>query len=218
MVPMLVLDITIPIITFQGARSQGASETTAYLLAGVGPLTGIAGHVARTRRVDVVSAVFLGMYLVSAALAAVPGAVGKLLLLKDCAISAGLGLLCLGTLAPPAPKPLMFYFGRRFGGDGSDADRQLWEDRWATLPRFRAMVRRLTVLWGGGFLAEAVIKVVVAETVGFETAYVVNQVVPLVLIVGLVLATVTHVRRVGEEGEWRRAREGGVSGAPAGSR
>ncbi len=95
--------------------------------------------------------------------------------------------------APPArprscgPRPLMFYFGRRFATDGSPAGLAAWERYWQRSPTFRRSNRTMTVVWGAVLVAEAAIRVVAAFTLPASTVVGLSAVVPLVVI-GLLMA------------------------------
>jgi hypothetical protein len=116
----------------------------------------------------------------------------RLLLLKESAITGLFGLVLLGSLL--APRPLMFYFGRRFAGGGQPERIAWWNGLWQ-YPGFRRSQRVLTAVWGSVLLVEAVLRGVLTYVLTTGTMVVVNNVVPPVVIALLVAFTVTYARR-----------------------
>ncbi|MDO5745023.1 MAG: VC0807 family protein [Micrococcaceae bacterium] len=92
------------------------------------------------------------------ALAFIPGS-PQFLLARDALITAGTGLWFISTLRASRPivytltKPLLEGRLRWPGG---------WEKHWESAPRFRRMWRVSTILWGSGFLLDALLRVALA--------------------------------------------------------
>ena len=81
-----------------------------------------------------------------------------------------------------------------------------WNGLWR-YPGFRATQRGMTALWGGAFVAEAVVRAVLTYRLPVPTMVVVNSVGPAVVIAVLVVVTVLWARRARRAGEAHRARE-----------
>ena len=75
-------------------------------------------------------------------------------------------------------------------------------------PSFRHSQRMITGVWGACYLAEAVAKVIWVLMLPFDTAYLLNQVVPLVISVALMGWTIWYANRTRRAGEQRAAAAG----------
>src|SRR3954453_15363854 len=95
---------------------RGFSEVAALIISGIGPVIDLAITMLVSRRVDEFSLIVL-VFLVIGVITSLLFDDPRLLLLKESAVSGLFGLVLLGSLL--APRPLMFYFGRKFatGGD-----------------------------------------------------------------------------------------------------
>lgn len=148
LLPTLVLSIITPLVVFNVLKSHGASDFAAYLWASVGPLVETVGMAAIKREADKVAMLILGVTVVSAVLTAVGDTSPTMLLLKDSAVTGAFGVICLATLLPFAPRPLMFYFAQKFGTGGDDAGMYRFEGMWQAYPGFRRSFRVMTLAWG----------------------------------------------------------------------
>lgn len=196
--PTLVLGVIAPLVVFDVTKSHGASDFAAYLWASIGPLLETVLSTVRTRRMDKISAFIAGLTVVSALIAAVGGTSDTLLLLKDSAVTAAFGVVCLVTLTPLVPRPLMFYFAQKFSG-GTEEGMERFDALWRARPEFRCSFRVMTAAWGIGYLAEAAVKVIVAETFSFSLAYNIDQVLPAVVFAALTAWTVRYAGRMRRE-------------------
>ncbi|MFE9429067.1 VC0807 family protein [Kitasatospora sp. NPDC006697] len=201
-------NIVAPILIYNAAHGH-TSEYVALLLTGLGPVVDIAIYLAWHRRVDE----FAMISLIFVALTVIVSFIGphdaKLLLAKDSAITALFGLLCLATLA--APRPLMFYFGRKFATDGTPEAVAWWNGLWQ-YPGFRTVQRNLTIGWGIGYLLEAAIRLVCVYTMSHGAVVTVNSVLPYAVTGLLVLWTITYARRAQARGAAARAAMAAAAG------
>ncbi|MBW0105693.1 VC0807 family protein, partial [Pseudonocardia sp. KRD291] len=191
-VQMILLNVVVPIVVYDVLTGRGYGEVTALLLSGVGPLLDMLITIVRSRRVDEFSVVvlaFLAVGVVTSLLFSDP----RLFLLKESVATGVFGVIMLGSLVV-APRPLMFYFGRRFATGGVPARIEWWNGLWR-FAGFRRTQWVITATWGTALLAEAVIRVVLTYTLPVATMVVVNNVAPLVVIGLLVLWTVTYAKR-----------------------
>jgi hypothetical protein len=178
------------------------SEYVAVLLSGLGPVIDVVIYLAWHRRVDefaVVSLIFVGLTLIVSFIGPHDA---KLLLAKDSAITGLFGLFCLATLF--APKPLMFYFGRKFATDGTPEAVAWWNGLWQ-YEGFRTVQRNLTIGWGLGYLLEAAIRIVCVYTLSHSQVVTVNSILPYAFTGGLVFWTITYAKRSRARGEAARA-------------
>lgn len=124
-----------------------------------------------------------------------------------------IGALCVATLF--APRPLMFYFGRKFGTDGTKEGVAYFNGLWQ-YPDFRGAMRRMTTVWGVAYLVEAALRVALAYTLSVDTMVWVSPVLIYGFLVSLIFWTVRFSKRTRAEGE-ARARASAASAAEAGS-
>ncbi|MFT4217661.1 MAG: VC0807 family protein [Micropruina sp.] len=195
----MVFDIGLSIAIFSVAKDLGASDLAAYLYSSVGPLVGMAIEFVRHRRIDIVGVVILAIIALSLAVTLIGSHDPTVLLLKDSALTGGLGVVILASLTPLFPRPLMYYLGRKFGTDGTAAGAAWWASLWQ-YPSFRRSQRVITGAWGAGYLGEAIAKVAWVLTLPFDTAYLLNQVVPLVITVVLMAWTMWYAARTRRAG------------------
>ncbi|GAB2751560.1 VC0807 family protein [Kitasatospora kifunensis] len=190
-------NVVAPILIHNFAHAHGASEFTAILLSGLGPVADTAVYLAWHRRVDefaVISLIFL-------ALSGVAALVGphdaKLLLAKDSLVTGLFGLVLLASLV--ASRPMMFYFGRKFATDGTQEQVAWWNGLWQ-FEGFRRVQRNLTIGWGIGFVIEAVLRVVFVYSLSNGQALAVNNVLPYAFTGGLIFWTMKYARRAQARG------------------
>jgi hypothetical protein len=195
-------NVVAPILIYNQARSQGASEFTAILLSGLGPVVDIAIYLAWHRRVDEFAIVSMIFVVLTGAVSLVGPHDARLLLAKDSAVTGLFGLLCLVTLL--APRPLMFYFGRKFATDGTPEQVAWWNGLWQ-YEGFRTVQRNLTIGWGIGYLVEAAVRIVLVYSLSHGQVVTVNSILPYAVTGGLVFWTITYARRARAKGAARAA-------------
>ncbi|MCC9311341.1 hypothetical protein LN042_30495 [Kitasatospora sp. RB6PN24] len=194
-------NVVAPILIYNHFHGH-TSEYVAVLLSGLGPVLDIAIYLAWHRRVDEFAVVSLTFVLLTVVVSFIGPHDAKLLLAKDSAITGLFGLLCLVTLL--APKPLMFYFGRKFATDGTAEQVAWWNGLWQ-YDGFRTVQRNLTIGWGVGFLVEAAIRLVCVYTLADSQVVTVNSFLPYAFTGGLVLWTMMYAKRARARGEAARA-------------
>lgn len=200
-----VFDIGLAIAVFLVAKHRfGASDFVAYLVASVGPVIGALISLVRVRKIDGVAIIILINLLLSAAVTFIGSHDPKILLLKDCVLTGGFGLVILITSIAIFPKPLMFFFGLKFGTDGTKEGTQQWYWLWDTIPQFRRGQIFLNNVWGIGFMVEALVKAICVFVLPYGAAYAVNQIAPFVLLAGLIYYSMRFGMKQRREGEARR--------------
>jgi hypothetical protein len=190
-VQTILLSVVAPILIYGWLTDRGFSEVSALIISGVGPVVDLAITMIVSRRIDEFS-VFVLVFLVIGVVTSLLFDDPRLLLLKESAVTGLFGLVLLGSLL--APKPLMFYFGRRFATGGTPERIAWWNGLWQ-YPGFRRTQRVMTLVWGVVLLAEAVLRGVLAFVLPVGTMVVVNSVLPPVVIALLVLFTITYAKR-----------------------
>ncbi|MGH3434857.1 MAG: hypothetical protein ACRDRN_00150 [Sciscionella sp.] len=119
LVAVMVLEIGGGIGLFHIAKGIGGNDVEAYLTGSIAPLLGALVVWARSRKFSGASAAMFAFVALSAAAAVVVGRTdSKVLLYKDCATTALAGLV-FGLSCVLMPRPVVFYFGQRYGTDGT---------------------------------------------------------------------------------------------------
>lgn len=223
LVVMGAFDIGLSIFVFFLLRSLGASETFAYLGAGVGPIVGMVVSWLRTRQVGGVSIIILVVILISALVSLIGSRDARILLLKDSVLTGGFGVVTLLSAIPVFPKPLMFYFGLKFATDGSRQGVRSWYEMWPKYPQFRSVQYVINTVWGLAFVVEALVKAACTLTLPYDIAYTVDQVLPLGVLAGVIAWTTWYGLRKQRQARARMTAAGlgeeadAIFGAPTGS-
>ena len=144
-----------PYATYLALRAYDVGVVPALAAGAIFPVTAIIVGFVRKRRVDA-----LGMIILVATAASILGSMlftsPYLLLAKGSLLTGGIGTLFLLSLA--ARRPLIFYLASTTGQDA--AGRAEYEEMWQTEPRYRSLMRRLTLVWGIGLYCEASLRLV----------------------------------------------------------
>ncbi|WMX48226.1 VC0807 family protein [Streptomyces roseicoloratus] len=203
--------IVAPILTYGALTDRGWSEFGALLVSGAWPVLDTVIHLIWHRKVDELAIVTLFFLVLTAVVSLVGDHSARTLLVKDSAVTGLFGVLCMVTLF--APRPLMFYFSRRFATDGTPESHAWWNGLWQ-IEGFRAVMRRMTIVWGVAYLAEAVTRIVLSYALSVDAMVVVNPILIYGTLGLLILWTVRTGKRSRAEGEARAAE---AAAAAAGS-
>ncbi|MYT22299.1 hypothetical protein GTW69_18710, partial [Streptomyces sp. SID7760] len=150
------LNVVAPILTYNQLHDHGWSEFSALLVSGAWPVLDSAISLAWRRKLDEFAIVTLVFLVITAVVSLVGAHSARALLIKDSGVTGLFGLLCLATLL--APRPLMFYFGRKFATDGTPESTAWWNGLWQ-FDGFRRTMTVMTTVWGIAYLAEAAVRV-----------------------------------------------------------
>ena len=191
-----VFDIAGPLVAYNLLRSAGFSAVIALVLSGVFPAAGVTIGIAAHRRVDALGILVLAGIVVGAVLGLVSHN-ARLVLDEGSVVTAVFGLVCLGSLA--TPKPLMYRLAVEFIGPDT-AQGQEFTGLWQ-YPEFRRVFRVITTVWGIGFLAEAVARVVIVQHTSTGTALAISKVLPYAVAAVLTAWTVGYGRYQKRKGE-----------------
>jgi hypothetical protein len=107
-----ILEIGGSITLFHLARRMGASDVVSYLVGSIAPVLGGLAIWVKARKFSGASAAIFTFTFISAVIALAGSTTPKMLLYKDCAATALVGLVFLGSCVL-ARKPLVFYFAQR---------------------------------------------------------------------------------------------------------
>ncbi|WP_145905077.1 VC0807 family protein [Kitasatospora viridis] len=197
----IAFNVVAPILIYNHFHGH-TSEYVALLLSGLGPVLDIVIYLAWHRRADEFAMISLLFVAITVVVSFIGPHDARLLLAKDSAVTGLFGLLCLATLA--APRPLMFYFGRKFATDGTPEQVAWWNGLWQ-FEGFRTVQRNLTIGWGVGMLVEAVVRIACVYSLSHGTVVTVNSVLPYAFTGVLVFWTMSYARRAQARGAARAA-------------
>lgn len=206
------LNVVAPIITYNVlTEDRHWSAFSALLLSSAWPVLDSVISLAWRRKLDEFAVVTLVFLVITAVVSLVGAHSARALLIKDSGVTGLFGLLCLATLL--APRPLMFYFGRKFATDGTPESTAWWNGLWQ-YEGFRTTMNRMTLVWGLAYVAEALVRVFLAYTLSTGTMVVVSPIMIYGVLGALGVWTAMYGKRSQAEGE-RRAAE--AAGAEAGA-
>jgi hypothetical protein len=192
-VQTILLNIVAPAVTYGMLTDTGIGEVPALLLSGIWPALELLLTLVVSRRIDEFSVLVL-IFLLVGTVAPLLFDDPNLLLIKDPAVSGLFGVALLASLL--APRPLMFYFGRRFATDGTTSGAAWWNGLWQ-YPGFRRSQRILTVVWGASLLVEALLQIELTFQLPFGAVVVVDNTLPYLVLALLVGGTMLYGKRAG---------------------
>ncbi|MFG2112002.1 VC0807 family protein [Streptomyces sp. NPDC048718] len=204
------LNIVAPILTYGALTDHGWSEFTALLLSGVWPVLDTVVNLVWHRKLDEFAVITLFFLALTAVVSLVGAHSTRALLIKDSAVTGLSGALFLGSLF--APKPLMFYFGRRFATDGTPEGAAWWNGMWR-FEGFRAVMRRMTIVWGVSYIVESITRVVLSYVLATGTMVVVSPILIYGTLGLLAVWTMRTAKRSRADGAARMAAAAATPGA-----
>jgi hypothetical protein len=167
------------IALFHLARHSGVSDVGSYLVGSIGPVVGGFLVWIKTRRFSGASAAIFAFTAVSALIALIGSTSPKVLLYKDCAATALIGLIFVGSCLV-ARRPIVFYLAQRYGTDGTRDGMAVFDQMWTTYPGFRRGMYVIGYLWAALFLLQAGVTTLIIKQSSYSTGYNYDQVLPLV--------------------------------------
>jgi hypothetical protein len=176
-----VVEIGGSIALFHLARSLGASDVASYLVGSIGPVVGGVMIWARARKFSGASAAIFAFTILSAVIALVGSTNPRVLLYKDCATTAAIGLI-FAVSCVVADKPLVFYMAQRYGTDGTHDGMAIFDMMWTTYRDFRTGMYVTSCWWAALFLIQAAGTALIISRTSYSTAYNYDQALPLIAI------------------------------------
>ncbi|MFE9002234.1 VC0807 family protein [Streptomyces sp. NPDC007875] len=198
----LTLNVAAPILTYNVLRDHGWSEFAALLLSSAWPVVDGAVHIVWRRRLDELAIVTLVFIVITAVVSTVGAHSARALLIKDSAVTGLFGLLCLATLL--TPRPLMFYLGRKFATDGTEASTAWWNGLWK-VDGFRKAMLTMTTVWGVAYCMESAVRIVLSYTLRTDTMVVLSPVLIYAVLASLGVWTGVYGKRSRRKGQARAA-------------
>jgi hypothetical protein len=207
----LLFNVALPLVTYFLLTGAGWSAVPALLVSGAWPSAETVAVLVIRRRIDELGLISL-IFIALGVIAGLGFNSARLVLVKESAVTGLFGVLVLVSLL--APRPLMFYFGRKFGTDGSAESIAYWNGLWQ-YPSFRRTQRVISIVWGVAFLAEAGLRVALSYLLTTSAMAVVSSVLPIVVIAALVAWTMSYGRRARAAGLKAAAAAAAQATAPA---
>jgi len=200
---LTALEIGGAIGLFHLAQSFGAGDVAAYLIGSIAPVLGALAVWIRSRKFSGASAAIFAFTALSAVVAVVGSTDSKVLLYKDCATTALIGLI-LGLSCVLMRRPLVFYFAQRYGTDGTREGMAAFDQMWVAYPGFRRTMYQISVVWAVVFVVQAGVTALIIASTTFGMAYNWDQILPIVALVVAMIVTSMISRRAQREGQARR--------------
>jgi hypothetical protein len=164
---------------FHLAKGQGASDVVSYLVGSIGPIVGGLAIWIKARKFSGASASIFAFTAISAIIALIGSTNPKVLLYKDCAATALIGLIFLGSCVV-VRKPLVFYMAQRYGTDGTHDGMATFDKMWDAYQDFRTAMYVISYWWAALFVIQAAVTALIIHETKFSTAYNYDQILPLV--------------------------------------
>jgi len=149
----ITINGVLPFIIYRSSVSQ-LGEWQALILASVPPLLNSGRELILRHRVDTIGSLALAGILFSLISLSLGGS-ARVLLLRSTVITGLFGVIYLVSLL--FARPLIFYIVRFFETGDKPEGIAKWNRFWTTSTTFRYGMRLLTIGWGIGLLAEAVL-------------------------------------------------------------
>lgn len=162
---------------FQLAELWGANDVTSYLVGSIAPVIGGLMVWARARKFSGASAAIFAFSALSAGMAFIGSTAPKMLLYKDCAATGMIGVVFLVSCLL-ARKPLAFYMAQRYGTNGSREAMAMFDALWERSREFRTCLYRISYLWAGVFVAQAVGTAAIIYVSRYSDGYNYDQILP----------------------------------------
>jgi uncharacterized membrane protein len=198
-----VIEIGGSIGLFHLAKKLGASDVVSYLAGSIAPVVGGLVIWVKARKFSGASASIFAFTAISAIIALIGSTDPKVLLYKDCAATALIGLIFLGSCIL-ARKPLVFYMAQRYGTDGTRDGMATFDKMWSTYQPFRSVMYVISYWWAALFLIQAVVTALIIRQASFPTAYNYDQILPLVATGLGIFGSIALGRRSARKGQARR--------------
>ncbi len=197
------VNLALPVAVYYGLRAAGVSVYLALLVDALVPAVFTAYQFVRGRTLDGLGLFMTGMLGIGLAVALIGGD-ERFLLAKEGVATAAAGLWFLATLK--AGKPLAYLFTRplleRRLPHGPR--REPWELYWERLPRFRAIWRTSTAIWGVALLLDAAARVYIAYALPVDLVRVVGAGLYVAMTLITMVITNVHYFTTGLFNGWSR--------------
>jgi intracellular septation protein A len=192
MLPSIVVNGVLPFLLYQSLTRSGVAAVPALSAGAIFPIVSTMVGWLRTRRADVIGLISLFFIVIGVLTSLLSGDV-QFTLLKESFLTGLNGLVFLGSLF--MARPLMFYMARQVSTGGDPEAVANWNAKWQ-YPMFRHAMRTMTSVWGGVFLADALIRVALSFVLPVSTFLVVSQVMFYAVLICTIRWTMSYGRRM----------------------
>ena len=182
----------IPICLYFVMRHVLGSDAPALAIAGIPAALWVVVEWIRRRRLDPLALIVLISFIGGLSASAALGGSAFVLKVRDSGFTLAFGLACLLSLRIGA-KPMMFHLGKALSAGDDRVKMQLFEDLWA-IPPARVVFKIVTVAWGVGLIAEALLRVLLAIVLPTGVFVAISPVIAAVFFGGLFAFTVRFTR------------------------
>jgi hypothetical protein len=163
---------------FHLAQGIGVSDVISYLIGSIAPVAGGFMVWNKARKFSGASAAIFTFTALSALIALIGSHAPKVLLYKDCAVTALIGLIFLGSCVL-VRKPIVFYMAQRYGTDGTYDGMAIFDKIWKVFRDFRTSMYIISYLWAALFVIQAAGTALIIRQTRYSTAYNYDQTLPL---------------------------------------
>lgn len=184
--PILIGNVGLPYVVYLIVHALGVADVPALAFSAIPPAVLTIVTALRTRRIDVIGALSLGVIAVGIAASFLTGN-GQFAVAKDSLFGLALGIAAVVSLV--AGRPLLYQLMRVFRGTGDPAGARALERAWETDAAFRTMVRRYTAVWAVALLVIVALKLIIAFSLPVGTSLPLLQFLDPVLWIGLITLT-----------------------------
>lgn len=208
LLPSIIISGVLPYVLYI-LLSPHLPQVTALAITAIPALIYTLFGFVRNRRIDLIGAIALitiAIGIISALLIHDP----RVFLIRESFFTAGYGILCFVSLL--FPRPLMFYFGRYFMGGNDPAKMANYDALWQ-YPYFRFTNRVITIVWGVGFLGEAIVRTILVYNLSTAQFLAISPIVLYGITIGLIVITMLYGRHARRRGaEMSRQRQAALQG------
>jgi intracellular septation protein A len=208
MIPMLLVDVAIPIAVFNLLAHYGVSTLWALAAGGLSPALNNIRIWMKSRRLEPLGIIVMSLLAVSTAASLISGSV-FFALIKESFLTGVFGVICLASLF--AKRPLLFYIVRQFVA-GDDPERIAWWNGLWQYADFRRATRFVTAVWGIAYVAEALVRVVFAMTLTPAQVVTISPIMAFGILFLLIAWTRRHLLAVRERRLRQQTTAAGTSG------
>lgn len=195
----------VPLAVYYLVRSHVNGDAPALMIAGAPAAAWVALQWARKRSIDPIGCIVLFGFAAGIVASVILGGSAFVLKVRDSAFTALFGLACLGSLL--ARRPAMFYIGRALSAGNDPPKMAAYDELW-TMPTAPRTFRIITATWGVGLIAEAGLRVLLAELLPTGPFLAASPALAGVVLGGLFAFTLWFSRRARRLGEARFAELG----------
>lgn len=189
----LFVDVALPSVVYFILRQFGMSDVLALAFGSGVSVIRIILEFVRNRKIDALAFLMFLFFLVGIATSFFTGN-ARFMIAKDSLFTGIFALVMIGS-AFVGRRPLIFYLGRQFAGSES------FEQKWNELERFRHNLRVMTVVWGIGYLIEAIVRVIVVFTLSISMSVLVSPLLLAFTTLVLIVWTRLFVRHSRSKGK-----------------